>query len=72
MEVPTALRRGLPYEVRFTFQARSLQAPARVAWEPDAPPKTGPRRYGLEFTLTTSQEEALAAIVREIRLKLWA
>jgi hypothetical protein len=71
LESPVPLQRGVPYEIRWTWQGRDLRLSARVAWEAK-PGKTKLRRFGLAFTLTVAQEDLVRAQLDALRLGLWS
>ena len=72
VESPVELQRRVPYELRWTWQGRALSLSGRVAWEAKPDPKSKKRRYGLAFTLTVAQEEAVRSQLDALRLGLWS
>ena len=72
IETSKPLERGVPYELRFSWQKHRLHLPARLAWEAKSGPKSKVYRFGLSFTLTSRQEDLLRRMIDEIRLHLWS
>lgn len=71
VETMSRLQRSVSYELRFAVGSEALAVPARVSWEAKRDEKANRQRFGLLFTLTTTQEQRLRALLDALRVKLW-